>query len=230
MAQCGRVLRRRLVALQLLWLQLLPPLPLCAVRDVTCPTPKSVENADIKVKSHSIESRERYVCNSGFKRQAGTSNLIQCKLDQTSNTAHWTETNLKCIRDPTLVHLQTTMSTMSTMSTRKFPIPTGKGFTVKPESSKSSTTVTTETIMMSASISLPSSIHTESPALAGTVPKPVSKEIPSEPPSATVIITARNWSFTVLAQTTAQTMEQSSPTPYGIKPGQPLTTLHFKKD
>ncbi|XP_074125546.1 interleukin-15 receptor subunit alpha isoform X3 [Sminthopsis crassicaudata] len=166
MAQCGRVLRRRLVALQLLWLQLLPPLPLCAVRDVTCPTPKSVENADIKVKSHSIESRERYVCNSGFKRQAGTSNLIQCKLDQTSNTAHWTETNLKCIRDPTLVHLQTTMSTMSTMSTRKFPIPTGKGFTVKPESSKSSTTVTTETIMMSASISLPSSIHTESPALA----------------------------------------------------------------
>ncbi|XP_051817822.1 interleukin-15 receptor subunit alpha isoform X2 [Antechinus flavipes] len=162
MAKCSQVLRCRLIALPLLWLQLLPLLPLCALREVTCPTPKSVENADIKVKSHSIESRERYVCNSGFKRQAGTSNLIQCILDQKSNTARWTETNLKCIRDPTLVHLQTSSPTMST---RKLPIP-GKGFTVEPEASKSSTTVTTETIMMSASISLPSSIHTESPTLA----------------------------------------------------------------
>ncbi|XP_051817823.1 interleukin-15 receptor subunit alpha isoform X3 [Antechinus flavipes] len=149
MAKCSQVLRCRLIALPLLWLQLLPLLPLCALRG-----------------------------------------------------------------DPTLVHLQTSSPTMST---RKLPIP-GKGFTVEPEASKSSTTVTTETIMMSASISLPSSIHTESPTLAGTVSKPVSKEISSEPPSATVIITTRNWSFTVLAQTTAQTMEQSSPTTYGIKP------------
>ncbi|KAM8982109.1 interleukin-15 receptor subunit alpha [Sarcophilus harrisii] len=215
MAKSSRVLRCRVIALPLLWLQLLPLLPLCALREVTCPTPKSVENADIKVKSHSIESRERYVCNSGFKRQAGTSNLIQCILDHKSNTARWTETNLKCIRDPSLVHLQTSSSTMST---RKLPTPIAKGFTVEPEASKSSTTVTTETIMMSTSVSLPSSIHTESPALAGTVSKPVSKEISSEPPSATVIITTRNWSFTILAQTTAQTMEQSSPTTYGIKP------------
>ncbi|KAM8982110.1 interleukin-15 receptor subunit alpha isoform 2-T2 [Sarcophilus harrisii] len=163
MAKSSRVLRCRVIALPLLWLQLLPLLPLCALREVTCPTPKSVENADIKVKSHSIESRERYVCNSGFKRQAGTSNLIQCILDHKSNTARWTETNLKCIRDPSLVHLQTSSSTMST---RKLPTPIAKGFTVEPEASKSSTTVTTETIMMSTSVSLPSSIHTESPALA----------------------------------------------------------------
>nr|XP_020829329.1 interleukin-15 receptor subunit alpha [Phascolarctos cinereus] len=181
--------------------------------EVTCPTPRSVEHADIQVKSHSVKSRERYVCNSGFKRQAGTSNLIQCILDQNSNTAHWTEPSLKCIRDPALVRQKPTSSTTEELLT-----PTGKGFTVEPEASKSDTTVATETVMVSTSISLSSSIYTASPALAGTVLKPVSKDISSEPPSATVTITTRNWSFTALAQTTAQTMEQSSPTTHGIIP------------
>uniref|UniRef100_A0A4X2KNJ4 Interleukin-15 receptor subunit alpha n=1 Tax=Vombatus ursinus TaxID=29139 RepID=A0A4X2KNJ4_VOMUR len=215
MANCSQFLRCRVIALPLQWLQLLLllllQLPPCNLREVTCPPPRSVEHADIQVKSHSVKSRERYVCNSGFKRQAGTSNLIQCILDQNSNTAHWTETNLKCIKDPTLVHQKPTSSTTEELLT-----PTGKGFIVEPEASKSDTTVATETVMVSTSISLSSSIHTASPALAGTVSKPVSKDISSEPPSATVIITTRNWSFTALAQTTAQTVEQSSPTTHGI--------------
>ncbi|XP_043823878.1 interleukin-15 receptor subunit alpha isoform X2 [Dromiciops gliroides] len=220
MAYCSQFLRCRVIALPLLQLQpllllLLQQLPLCALREVTCPTPRSVEHADIHVKSHSVESRERYVCNAGFKRQAGTSSLIRCMLDQNSNTAHWTETNLKCIRDPTLVHQKLPSSTMST---RELFTPTGKGFTLEPEASKADTTVATETVMVSTSISLSSSIHTATPAIAGTVSKPVSKEISSEPPSATVIITTRNWSFTDLAQTTAQTMEQSSPSNDGIIP------------
>ncbi|XP_072510336.1 interleukin-15 receptor subunit alpha isoform X1 [Notamacropus eugenii] len=213
MANCSQFLRCRVIALPLQWLQLLLlllllHLPPCVLREVTCPTPRSVEHANIQVKSHSVKSRERYVCNSGFKRQAGTSNLIRCVLDQNLNTAHWTETNLKCIRDPALVHQKP-----------KEPLtPDGKGFTIEPEASKSDTTVATKTVMVSTSVSLSSSTHTASPALAGTVSKPVSKEISSEPPSTTVIITTRNWSFTTLAQTTAQTMEQSSPNTHGIIP------------
>ncbi|XP_043823880.1 interleukin-15 receptor subunit alpha isoform X4 [Dromiciops gliroides] len=168
MAYCSQFLRCRVIALPLLQLQpllllLLQQLPLCALREVTCPTPRSVEHADIHVKSHSVESRERYVCNAGFKRQAGTSSLIRCMLDQNSNTAHWTETNLKCIRDPTLVHQKLPSSTMST---RELFTPTGKGFTLEPEASKADTTVATETVMVSTSISLSSSIHTATPAIA----------------------------------------------------------------
>ncbi|XP_055282929.1 interleukin-15 receptor subunit alpha isoform X6 [Moschus berezovskii] len=64
---------------------------------ITCPTPTSVEHADIQVKNYSINSRERYVCNSGFKRKAGTSSLTQCVFNETAKVAHWTTPNLKCI-------------------------------------------------------------------------------------------------------------------------------------
>uniref|UniRef100_A0A8C5K841 Interleukin-15 receptor subunit alpha n=1 Tax=Jaculus jaculus TaxID=51337 RepID=A0A8C5K841_JACJA len=63
----------------------------------TCPPPISVDYADIQVKSYEENSRERYVCNLGFKRKAGTSSLTQCVLNKTTNTAHWTTPNLKCI-------------------------------------------------------------------------------------------------------------------------------------
>ncbi|XP_006150124.2 interleukin-15 receptor subunit alpha isoform X3 [Tupaia chinensis] len=69
---------------------------------VTCPTPASVEHADIRVKSYNLNSRERYVCNSGFKRKAGTSSLTECVLNKTTNITHWTTPNLKCIKPATL--------------------------------------------------------------------------------------------------------------------------------
>ncbi|XP_007503934.1 interleukin-15 receptor subunit alpha isoform X1 [Monodelphis domestica] len=230
MAYCSQFLRCWVISLPLLRLQLLllllPPLllllsPSGALREVTCPTPRSVEHADIQVKSYNVNSRERYVCHSGFKRKAGTSSLTECILEQNSNIAHWTEPNLKCIRDPSLVHQK---PPSSTMSTKELLTSSEKGFTVEPEAStspKSDTTVTTETVMVSTSIFFSSTTYTASPALAGTILKPVSKEISSEPPSATVI-TTRNWSFTVLAQTTAQTMEQSSPSTHGI-----ITVAHY---
>ncbi|XP_063525583.1 interleukin-15 receptor subunit alpha isoform X9 [Pongo pygmaeus] len=65
---------------------------------ITCPPPMSVEHADIWVKSYSLYSRERYVCNSGFKRKAGTSSLTECVLNKATNVAHWTTPSLKCIR------------------------------------------------------------------------------------------------------------------------------------
>uniref|UniRef100_A0A8C0X993 Interleukin-15 receptor subunit alpha n=1 Tax=Castor canadensis TaxID=51338 RepID=A0A8C0X993_CASCN len=103
----GRV--HALLALLLLLLLLWPPV----TRGTTCPTPTSVEHADIRVKSYNVNSRERYVCNSGFKRKAGTSSLIQCVLNETTNIAHWTTPNLKCIR----VHPYSSKQAIVTIST-----------------------------------------------------------------------------------------------------------------
>nr|XP_027800636.1 interleukin-15 receptor subunit alpha isoform X2 [Marmota flaviventris] len=84
----------------------------------TCPTPMSVEHADIRVKSYTLNSRERYVCNSGFKRKAGTSSLTECVLNKTTNTAHWTTPSLKCINASSYSSRETTViiSTSVTLS------------------------------------------------------------------------------------------------------------------
>ncbi|XP_017171184.1 interleukin-15 receptor subunit alpha isoform X5 [Mus musculus] len=81
----------------LLLLLLLLLLPLRVTPGTTCPPPVSIEHADIRVKNYSVNSRERYVCNSGFKRKAGTSTLIECVINKNTNVAHWTTPSLKCI-------------------------------------------------------------------------------------------------------------------------------------
>ncbi|XP_023575481.1 interleukin-15 receptor subunit alpha isoform X4 [Octodon degus] len=83
------------------WLLLLL-LRVLATLGATCPTPTSVEHADIQVKSYNLHSRERYVCNSGFKRKAGTSSLTECVFNKTTNITHWTTPNLKCIKPAAL--------------------------------------------------------------------------------------------------------------------------------
>nr|XP_008000377.1 interleukin-15 receptor subunit alpha isoform X4 [Chlorocebus sabaeus] len=72
--------------------------PVAGITGITCPPPVSVEHADIRVKSYSLYSRERYICNSGFKRKAGTSSLTECVLNKATNIAHWTTPSLKCIK------------------------------------------------------------------------------------------------------------------------------------
>ncbi|XP_030795995.1 interleukin-15 receptor subunit alpha isoform X6 [Rhinopithecus roxellana] len=125
----------RLPALLLLLL-LRPP----ATRGITCPPPVSVEHADIRVKSYSLYSRERYICNSGFKRKAGTSSLTECVLNKATNIAHWTTPSLKCIRDPLLA--------------RQRPAPpftvTTAGVTPQPESLSSSgkVAISTSTVLL----------------------------------------------------------------------------------
>ncbi|XP_027415946.1 interleukin-15 receptor subunit alpha isoform X6 [Bos indicus] len=116
-----------LPALGLLLLLLL--LGSSATPGITCPTPTSVEHADIQVKSYSINSRERYVCNSGFKRKAGTSSLTQCVFNETAKVAHWTTPNLKCIRDPSLSHQRPPSTAAPTGLTPEpeSPTPSGKG-------------------------------------------------------------------------------------------------------
>ncbi|XP_046298343.1 interleukin-15 receptor subunit alpha isoform X1 [Marmota monax] len=123
----------------------------------TCPTPMSVEHADIRVKSYTLNSRERYVCNSGFKRKAGTSSLTECVLNKTTNTAHWTTPSLKCIRDPSLTHQRpvphSTVVTARVTPQPESPSPSGKEPAVL--SPKSDTTVATETAMVPGSQSMP---------------------------------------------------------------------------
>ncbi|XP_032478079.1 interleukin-15 receptor subunit alpha isoform X8 [Phocoena sinus] len=96
---------------------------------ITCPTPTSVKHADIWVKSYKLNSRERYVCNSGFKRKAGTSSLTECVFNKTVNIAHWTTPNLKCIRDPSLTHQRPPSTAAPTGVTPEpdSPNPSGKG-------------------------------------------------------------------------------------------------------
>lgn len=129
-----------LPALGLLLLLLL--LGSSATPGITCPTPTSVEHADIQVKSYSINSRERYVCNSGFKRKAGTSSLTQCVFNETAKVAHWTTPNLKCIRDPSLSHQRppSTAAPAGLTPEPESPTPSGK----EPDlTSKSDTKVAT---------------------------------------------------------------------------------------
>lgn len=73
-------------------------LPLiCTFAGTTCSTPTSIEHANIQVKSYNENSRERYICNSGFKRKAGTSSLTKCLRNEDTNITQWTIPTLVCI-------------------------------------------------------------------------------------------------------------------------------------
>ncbi|XP_075409520.1 interleukin-15 receptor subunit alpha [Tenrec ecaudatus] len=126
--------------------------------DITCSTPTSVEHADIRVKSYNLSSRERYTCNFGFKRKAGTSSLTECVLNKTTSTAHWTTPNLKCIRDPSLAG-QIPVSPSTVVPARVIPQPESLTPSRKdPDSSTptSDTILTKETAILTVSGLMPS--------------------------------------------------------------------------
>ncbi|XP_058138433.1 interleukin-15 receptor subunit alpha isoform X1 [Dasypus novemcinctus] len=170
-------------ALLLLLLLLRPP----ALQGITCPTPTSVEHADIRVKSYNVNSRERYTCILGFKRKAGTSSLTECMLDKATNLTYWTTPNLKCIRDPSLTHQMpvspSTVASAGMTPEAQSPTPSGK----EPEAftPKSDTTVTTETAIV-----------------------PGSRLMPPQPPAGTTGVVS-NGSSQGPPQTTAKTLEQT---------------------
>ncbi|GAB1285967.1 Interleukin-15 receptor subunit alpha [Apodemus speciosus] len=86
-----------------------------------------IEHADIQVKNYSVNARERYVCNSGFKRKAGTSTLTECVINKNTNVAHWTTPNLKCIRDPSVAQNPVpTVGTPKVTSQPESPSPSEK--------------------------------------------------------------------------------------------------------
>ncbi|KAM5286038.1 interleukin-15 receptor subunit alpha isoform 2-T3 [Hipposideros larvatus] len=110
-----------LLLLLLLW----PPV----TPGTTCATPTSIEHADIRIKSYNENSRERYICNSGFKRKAGTSSLTKCQRDEATNITRWTIPSLKCIRDPSLTHQRppSTVAPEGVTPKQESPSPSGKG-------------------------------------------------------------------------------------------------------
>ncbi|KAM7157008.1 interleukin-15 receptor subunit alpha isoform 6-T6 [Molossus nigricans] len=77
----------------------------------TCSTPTSIEHANIQVKSYEENSRERYICNSGFKRKAGTSSLTKCLHNEDTNVTQWTIPSLKCIKPAFTSKSDTTVPT-----------------------------------------------------------------------------------------------------------------------
>ncbi|KAI5946379.1 interleukin-15 receptor subunit alpha isoform X1 [Manis javanica] len=173
---------RALPALLLLLLR--PP----ATPGIMCPTPTSVEHANIRIKSYNLSSRERYICNSGFKRKAGTSSLIECVFNETTNVAHWTIPNLKCIRDPSLTHQRppSTVAPARVTPEPESPSPPGK----EPDfTSKSDTTMATK------------------PAIV-----PGSRLMPSKPPSAGTMEVVSNEPSQVPPQTTAKILEHTPST------------------
>ncbi|XP_045320126.1 interleukin-15 receptor subunit alpha isoform X1 [Leopardus geoffroyi] len=200
---CGlRALPAPLPLLLLLLLLLRPP----ATPGVTCPPPTSVEHADIRVKSYKLNSTERYTCNTGFKRKAGTSTLTECVLNKTTNTAHWTIPNLKCITsseaslhpqahkchvvmlslgDPSLTHLKPSSTEMPAGVT---PEPESTSLSGKEPAftSKSDSTVATK---------------------AAT--EPGSRLIPSKPPAAGTTGVINNEPSRAPAQTTANALEHT---------------------
>nr|XP_048316977.1 interleukin-15 receptor subunit alpha isoform X2 [Myodes glareolus] len=147
-------------ALQVLLLLLLLLLPLRVTPGTTCPTPISVEHADIRVKNYSVNSRERYVCNSGFKRKAGTSTLTECVINKNTNTAHWTTPNLKCIKPEAVSpKSNTTLTTQTAIVpgsglTPSQPASAGTTVTGSHESSRAPSPATTTTLEPTASPSL----------------------------------------------------------------------------
>ncbi|XP_030176968.1 interleukin-15 receptor subunit alpha isoform X1 [Lynx canadensis] len=200
---CGlRALPAPLPPLLLLLLLLRPP----ATPGVTCPPPTSVEHADIRVKSYKLNSTERYTCNTGFKRKAGTSTLTECVLNKTTNTAHWTIPNLKCITsseaslhpqahkchvvmlslgDPSLTHLKPSSTEMPAGVT---PEPESTSLSGKEPAftSKSDSTVATK---------------------AAT--EPGSRLIPSKPPAVGTTGVINNEPSRAPAQTTAKALEHT---------------------
>ncbi|NP_001243694.1 interleukin-15 receptor subunit alpha isoform 4 [Homo sapiens] len=168
---------------------------------ITCPPPMSVEHADIWVKSYSLYSRERYICNSGFKRKAGTSSLTECVLNKATNVAHWTTPSLKCIRDPALVHQRP--APPSTVTTA--------GVTPQPESLSPSG--------KEPAASSPSSNNTAATTAAIV---PGSQLMPSKSPSTgTTEISSHESSHGTPSQTTAKNWEltaSASHQPPGVYP------------
>ncbi|XP_060699090.1 interleukin-15 receptor subunit alpha isoform X1 [Hemiscyllium ocellatum] len=78
---------------------------------------KNIDLSEITDAYFEVGQRLRLKCQSGYKRKAGTSNLIRCQNN--SKQAKWSEPNLKCITtsvEPTSVHPPTSAATPGAFS------------------------------------------------------------------------------------------------------------------
>ncbi|XP_015441077.1 interleukin-15 receptor subunit alpha [Pteropus alecto] len=168
--------------------------PLCVRAGTTCSTPTSIEHANIRVKSYNENSRERYICNSGFKRKAGTSSLTKCLRNEDTNVTEWTIPSLKCVRDRSLTPQRppSTVAPARVTPEPDSPSPSGK----EPAfSSKSDVAVATKQAVV-----------------------PGAGLMPSEPPSAGGPGTVKREPSQATPQTTAEVVGRT-PTSSLDKPG-----------
>ncbi|XP_077120595.1 interleukin-15 receptor subunit alpha isoform X4 [Ranitomeya variabilis] len=102
----------------LLMILIAQQLSLTAESNEVCRDPKTVKNTKMNQYSGSykVYSHLRYICEDGYKRQAGTSNLAICLIDDKTNKAAWKYGNISCIRDP-LVPITTPSNTISSFTT-----------------------------------------------------------------------------------------------------------------
>ncbi|XP_072257969.1 interleukin-15 receptor subunit alpha isoform X1 [Pyxicephalus adspersus] len=87
----------------LLCVLLLLTLQMASSSPPECGAPKKVINAIVNFQKPFSETNMqyiRYICQDGYKRQAGTTNLAICVFDSTTNKAYWKYGNISCIRDP----------------------------------------------------------------------------------------------------------------------------------
>ncbi|XP_067324619.1 interleukin-15 receptor subunit alpha [Anolis sagrei] len=89
------------------WGAFLPASP-SEIMEGKCGAPNVLKNA--RIAEGSSSEKLRYSCVKNYKRKAGTSNLILCKLDSNTKKYQWTKANLTCIRDPSLPSSTTPMS------------------------------------------------------------------------------------------------------------------------
>ncbi|XP_053113957.1 interleukin-15 receptor subunit alpha isoform X3 [Hemicordylus capensis] len=69
------------------------------LRNGMCGRPEEIKNAQMEANGPWYNgTRIRYSCAKGYKRKAGTSNLIVCR--QNKSMFEWSLPNLTCIRDP----------------------------------------------------------------------------------------------------------------------------------
>ncbi|XP_023609340.1 interleukin-15 receptor subunit alpha isoform X5 [Myotis lucifugus] len=154
----------------LLLLLLRPP----QTRGTTCSTPTSIEHANIQVKSYNENSRERYICNSGFKRKAGTSSLTKCLRNEDTNITQWTIPTLICIKPAFISKPDTTVATKPAVvpGSRLMPSksPAGTTRVVRNEPSQAPPQTTAKALEHTPSTSLekPGAHSSNSTAVTGT--------------------------------------------------------------
>ncbi|CAN2390798.1 Interleukin-15 receptor subunit alpha, partial [Pristimantis euphronides] len=99
-----------------------------------------------------VNSHMRYICEDGYKRQAGTSNLAICQLNPNTNKADWKYGNISCIRDP-LIPITTPSNPISPFTTSVSGL--------SPVSSSSSTTIQRLTTMSpTPTVNIHETLHT----------------------------------------------------------------------
>ncbi|KAM4036289.1 interleukin-15 receptor subunit alpha isoform 3-T3 [Anomaloglossus baeobatrachus] len=131
----------------LISLQLLP----ATESNHVCSDPKTVKNTKMNKYSGNYKEKShlRYICEDGYKRQAGTSNLAICLHDAKTNKTSWKYSNISCIRDP-LFPITTPSSTISSLTTSglQFTQTLLPKETVKTVTKKTTASTSTEATVM----------------------------------------------------------------------------------